>query len=284
MRNINRIFTKLFVGVTIILTLWMIHVLHTPSGIVQARQITVPTFDQIPGLTGLDPSSTLPEARTAEEGLVAYYPFHGQANDASGHHNDAVVSGPVLTTDRFGQANDAYLFDGIDDFMSVADSASLDITHHITLAAWIFPQARKSEKVIVKGQALHGNIAAPYELSLSGTGDIIFSLRPGLQFTQLRRHGYSLNQWLFVVGTYDGSAMKLYVDGSLANTLNITGALNSNNEDLLIGTRLRLRSDTFNGKIDDIRIYNRALSAAEVQTLYNAGNHSPLIFLPVILK
>jgi len=284
MRNVNRISTKLFVGVTIILTLWIVHALHTPSDIVQAKQITPPTFDQSLSLTGFGPASTLPAARTAEEGLVAYYPFHGQANDASGHHNDAAVSGPVLTTNRFGQANDAYLFDGIDDFMSVADNASLDIRDHITLAAWIFPKVRKSEKIMVKGEALHGNTAAPFGLSLSGSGDIIFSLRPDLQFTQLRRHGYSLNQWLFIVGTYDGSTMKLYIDGSLANTQSITGLLNSNDDALLIGTRLKLRSDTFNGKIDDIRIYNRALSAREVQTLYAAGNHPLSLFLPVILK
>ncbi len=284
MHSINQIFTKLLLGVTIILALWAVNIMRAPLAVVQARQVAPRKFVQSHTMTEPILAKTHLATSAPITGLVAYYPFHGQANDASGHHNDAVVSGPVLTTDRFEQVNSAYLFDGNDDFMTVADSTSLDITAQITLATWIYPQMRKSQKIMVKGQTLHGNTAAPYELSLSGSGDIIFSLRPGLQFTQSRQHGYNLNQWIFVAGTYDGSAMKLYVNGNLTNIQNVAGPLNSNNDELLIGTRLKIRSDTFNGKIDDIRIYNRALSTTEIQTLYNLGKPSLSTFLPVILR
>jgi len=75
----------------------------------------------------------------------------------------------------------------------------------------------------------------------------------------------SLNEWHFVVGTYDGSQIKLYTDGTLSSSTPKTGAITPATTVSYIG-----RLD-FNGKIDDFRIYNRALSAAEIIALYNAS-------------
>ena len=72
-------------------------------------------------------------------GLVVYYPFNGNANDASGNGLHGSVNGPVLTTDRYGNSNRAYNFDGVNDLIEVADNSLLDITGQISLAAWIYP-------------------------------------------------------------------------------------------------------------------------------------------------
>src|SRR6266404_7716082 len=70
-------------------------------------------------------------------GLVAFYPFNGNANDESGHINHGTVNGAILATDRFGFANRAYYFAGDGSYISVQDSTSLDMTNAITVSAWI---------------------------------------------------------------------------------------------------------------------------------------------------
>ena len=199
-------------------------------------------------------------------GLVAYYPFNGNANDASGYELHGTVNGAVLTTDRFDNQSSAYLFNGSNSDIEVLDSTLLDIKNQISLMAWIYPAEQKTQEIVRKGTQLTSSTT--YALALSATGDIIFEAAPGGQFTQVRRQGYSLNQWSFIAGTYDGTEMKLYVNGELASTIAVTGELNVNASALLMGTRLNLPADTFNGKLDGIRIYNKALTDDEIASLY----------------
>ena len=203
-----------------------------------------------------------------DNGIIAYYPFTGNANDISGKTNHGTVNGAYLTMDRHGNSNSAYGFNGQDDSIQVRHNPSLDITQQISLAAWVYPTSQKTQEIVRKGAGVYGPDAAPYSLSLAGTGEIVFSLRPYLQFAQVRKTDYPLNKWFFVVGTYDGTKMKLYVNGKLENSRPISGILQKNSSPLLIGTRLKLPADTFHGKIDELHIYNRALSEAEIITLY----------------
>ena len=73
------------------------------------------------------------------DGLVAYYPFNGNANDESGNGNDGSVNGATLTEDRFDNENSAYSFDGVNDYIVVNDSDDLDNTNKLTISTWIFP-------------------------------------------------------------------------------------------------------------------------------------------------
>ncbi|MGB2764155.1 MAG: LamG-like jellyroll fold domain-containing protein, partial [Candidatus Aminicenantaceae bacterium] len=198
--------------------------------------------------------------------LVAYYPFIGNANDEGGNGLNGTVSGAALTTDRFGNADRAYSFDGQDDAITVADNSLLDINEQISLVAWIYPTQTKTQHIIRRSARITPPV--PYGLSLSETNDIIFTLSPGGSFTQVRKTGYDLNKWSFIVGTYDGTTMKLYVNGTEVNLLSVSGFLNEDDAPLLIGTRLQLPADTFKGKLDDIRIYSRAFSTSEIDALY----------------
>ena len=209
------------------------------------------------------------------DGLVAYYSFSGNANDDSGNGNHGTVNNAILTSDRHGTSNSAYYFDGVNDSIRVSDSPELDIINQITMAAWIAPSQQKTQHIIRKGAHVNGSYAAPYGLSLSGTGDLIFSLRPNLNFTQVRRHGYNLNEWTFLLGTYDGSMMSLYVNGLLEASTSVAGLLTANDLPLLIGTRLNLPADTFLGGLDEIRLYNRALDNSEIQDLYSSNTPVP---------
>lgn len=198
-------------------------------------------------------------------GLIAYYPFNGNANDESGNGLDGTVDGAELTTDRFGNQNSAYMFNGYDSSINVSPHSLLNIRSQISLIAWIYPTSEKTQYIVRKGS---GTGSVPYGLAMSATGDIIFEATPNGEFTQVRRQGYSLEKWSLIAGTYDGTAMKLYVDGKLESTTTIKGELNEVGAPLLIGTRLKLPADTFQGKLDGIRIYNKALTDKEIAALY----------------
>jgi hypothetical protein len=200
--------------------------------------------------------------------LVAFYPFNGNSNDLSGNGLSGAIKGAIQTTDRFGQANQAFAFDGIDDSIQIPDSPLFHLTRQISLAVWINPWVQKTQVVIRKGVDVNGDKAAPYSLFLNATGEVVFSLRPDFQYTEVRKSGYSLNEWVFVVGTYDGKTVRLYVNGYLVDFVPASGLLNENNSSLLIGTRLGLPADTFKGQIDEIHIYDRALKVEEITALY----------------
>ena len=77
------------------------------------------------------------QAQIPTDSLVAYYPFNGNANDESGNGNDGVVNGATLTTDRFGNVNSAYSFDGVDDWINAPNSGLPDADESRTLTAWV---------------------------------------------------------------------------------------------------------------------------------------------------
>ena len=200
--------------------------------------------------------------------LVAYYPFTGDANDASGNGLHGAVNGAILTTDRYDIANRAYQFDGVNDGISVAHNALLNIRSQISLVAWIYPTETKTQTIVRKGNYAPYNLQA-YSLALSATGFITFQATVNGEFFDLRTEGYSLNRWSFIVGTYDGNAMRLYVNGALKTTSPVTGQINTNDRPLLIGTRLYSVGDTWKGKLDAIRIYSKALTGEEIALLQN---------------
>jgi len=221
-------------------------------------------------------------------GLIAYYPFSGNANDASGNGHHASVHGAVLVTDRNGSVNRAYGFGGIDDYLEVPHSPLLQPATQISICAWINPVAFyhglcQGNDIVHKGVADHE--AGCYLLRYVDNGpsndcyqinDLEQHFALGITFDDYDRrylHGVRRvrpNQWQFIVGTYDGSSMKLYVDGVLDATMQTSGALRANTRNLFIG-----KDDhpdwpyPINGRVDEVRIYDRALSATEVWTLYN---------------
>jgi hypothetical protein len=208
-----------------------------------------------------------------EANLMAYYAFDASADDSSGWGNHGDPQGAVLAPDRFGVPNKAFTFDGDDDAVTVADHKSLEITGPITLCAWVCPVEQKSQDIIRKGSATNRQVGGsyatyyPYGLSLSATGDVIFSLSPAFKPTQVRKQGYPINQWFHVAGVFDGDEMRLYVDGVLVGSEAVVGTIPLENAPLLIGTRLRLPSSTFHGAIDEVRIYDRALNPGEIERL-----------------
>ena len=219
-------------------------------------------------------------------GLVAYYPFDGNANDASGYGNNGIVNGATLTTNRFGDANSAYSFD-VSKFIVVPYSASLAFSNQMTVSAWINLRTFSGNGT---------NAGAPlfqcpaistvdwtgwnvgYELCTYGSGNANSGI---LNFQgNSSGHGNSsawcnmsgTNIWTQVIVVYSNAVQQMYINGvpSLQST-NTTwnGAIGNANHDLYIGTRV---SNPYNvwffGSMNDIRLYNRALSSNDVAQLY----------------
>jgi len=206
-----------------------------------------------------------------EEGLVAYYPFNGNANDESGNGNDGVVHGATLTVDRFGNASNAYEFDGVNDFIQSYNSLN-DITNNISISIWIKKEdlwEDEYQKIILTGTS-----ASNYGVNISqGPNDYPFYFQINDNSVQVKTNYPAINSWVHIVGVYDGTQIKLYIDkgfiGADSYTLNVD-ILNP----LRIGWGYGV--EFFNGKIDDIRIYNRALTETEIQQLYDGGEEPNL--------
>jgi hypothetical protein len=196
-------------------------------------------------------------------GLVGWWPFNGNANDESGNNNNGTVNGATLTTDRNGQINKAYNFDG-NDYIEVNRSNSIEPTNQITYACWVFMNSGfNGSTFFVKGYQV-GLGSYGYSISLAALSS------GGTYGGNSINTTVQQNRWYYMLTTYDGNSCKLYIDGQLVHTSNPNGTLQYNNLNLFMGV-----SNTptvpvvyLNGKLDDIAIWNRALTQQEVTNLY----------------
>ena len=205
------------------------------------------------------------------DGLVAYYQFDGNANDVSGNGNHGLErNGVALTSDRFGNPNSAYNFDGIDDYIEVPDSYSLDgpsNTNEVTISSWVnittlggdgFPQHYVVDSRGGLGTGFTFNVdteliqVGVQGLDKWGEANFYCTLQTGI--------------WHHVAGTFDGSEFIAYVDGIEIDSIAFIGNILPSNVSLYIGQRYTF-NERFHGNIDEIRIYNRALSRTEIQQL-----------------
>ncbi|MBI4648712.1 MAG: VCBS repeat-containing protein, partial [Bacteroidia bacterium] len=208
--------------------------------------------------------------------LVAYYPFNGNANDESGNGNDGTVNGATLTTDRFGNANSAYSFDGGSDYITIPDTTILNITGNITIESWIYQTeftGVQSYSIVCKGETSVDRIYYLYTNASTNHAYLILENTVDTEYSVESVNQVPLNTWTHLVGVLENGIMKIYINGVLENTNNFSGSLKTNNTDLYIGYYYYTALDHsyFSGILDDIRIYNCALSDAEIDSLYHEG-------------
>ena len=219
-------------------------------------------------------SSTLTLSAYADitTGLIARYPFDGNAVDASGNGNTGtLVGGITLTTDRFGVANRAYSFNGNDSYILISDSPSLDTpTTQCTMAAWVLeyglsnvgdhynPLIMKSNQV--NNAFMYRMIANPDYLGMSVNN--WFN-------SQSVSQTIPLNTWHHVASVYNGASntVRFYYDGAFIGSFYMASAISPDTRPLTIGADFPGVLEIFNGKIDDVCIYNRALSDADIVEL-----------------
>jgi hypothetical protein len=209
-------------------------------------------------------------------GLVGWWPFNGNANDESGNGNNGTVNGATLTTDRNGNASAAYDFNGANTYIEVLSNSSLQLTNNYTLNGWFnadvfFYTSNADRSLLSKVQS--GGWYGGYEVMVGGnTNDIAHTGNVGGNNFVLGGTGYSTVTWYMFSLTYDGATMKLYMNGILVNSQARSGSLQTSGQSLLFGRRDGNLQGYFDGKLDDIGIWNRALTPCEIQALYNSGN------------
>lgn len=202
--------------------------------------------------------------------LVAYYPFNGNANDESGNGNNGTVFGPTLTTDRFGNANRAYHFDGVNDSISTGNGINIS-NSAFTIAFWAKRDAMLNLYANVIGQGTHTTNQGLHLAFRDAVMQYRFTfgfyqndLDVSPQYSDTLLHNWACS--------YDANskARKVYRDGILiASDISSSNYVGSGR--LYIGVGFPGDPSNFNGTIDDIRIYKRVLSMDEIQALYHEG-------------
>jgi hypothetical protein len=203
-------------------------------------------------------------------GLFAHYQMNGDVNDISGNANNAAINGgATYTTDRFGTANKAMNFDGVDDYLSVANNNTLSGFNEVTISAWVsHNQGASLGAIIAKWYQQTGQDT--YELAMSNTTLGAWNNNNAVTGIFISNN-LVVNAWYHIVYTHDSSGDKLYINGYLAASNTVTGSIIYSSNNLLIGadSNLGVPGRFFNGKIDDVRLYSRSLSRLEVQQLYD---------------
>jgi hypothetical protein len=214
-------------------------------------------------------------ASTAMCGLVAYWPFDGDANDRSVNMNNGSINGTSFTTNRSGNANGACFFNDSGTYVGVADSSTLDVTN-MTLAFWFRLDSSSTARELVNKMGAEGTQSLSFGSEYSGgSGRIYFRISTGGTIGSLTdlpsTTVIAMGTWYHFCGTYDGSAMRIYINGVLENSTPKSGAIYNSTEEVKIGRYGYSSAWVFHGAIDNVAIWNRALSANEVSEVHGAG-------------
>ena len=164
------------------------------------------------------------------------------------------------TNGKFGSALE---FDGKNDYVEVPYSDNLDITDAITLSAWVYPNSLSDWASIIERDQQAG-----YKLGFLNN-NVTFTLY-GL-WDSFSIGTIPLNQWSHIAATYDRQNVKIYINGNLDNTIPHTDQIGIGTSPLDIGRRRTINFDYFNGIIDEVRIWNRALNSTEINAEMNKG-------------
>jgi hypothetical protein len=205
-------------------------------------------------------------AAASATGPVAAYGFNegtgGTLGDSSGNGRQGTIANATWsTTGRYGRS---LLFNGTTAWVTVADAAALDLTTGMTLEAWVRPTVAMTNawrSVLMKERgtglsyALYANSESRRPSANINTG--------GLDRTARGIDDIPPDVWTHLAATYDGATVRLYVNGTLVRSTAASGAIVAGTGALRIGGN-SIRGEWFRGYIDEVRVYSRALTAAEI--------------------
>lgn len=200
--------------------------------------------------------------------LLAYYPFSGNAGDASDNQLDGEVFGARLTTDREGMDNSAYLFDGINDRITVAYDPVLDVEEAISVSCWINLSTLPEREMFVLS---HGSWQNRWKVSVIPDRLLRWTVNTVDGIADLDSETVlAENSFYHLTATYDGDLLALYINGRLESFRNMSGRLRSSSLPLLMGQMLPGDEQyNFPGVIDEVRLFDYALTPTEAMELYN---------------
>ncbi|MDQ8208903.1 glycosyl hydrolase family 28-related protein [Coraliomargarita sp. SDUM461003] len=245
---------------------------------------TLPAEDRWYALTGTAAPAEAPVATTpigfieAQLSPVAYYNCQDDGSpllsDLSGNFLNGDLNGPTFSANSSHDGSDALSFDGSNDEVVVGDQPILDFDNALTIAAWVRTNDASSHQCIVsKNNA--------YYIYLYGTGSGA-RLRVGLSIagswqtlTTSTANTVQSHTWTHVTATYDGSYIRVYLDGVEIGNKAASGSISSNSKDLEIGTLWN--GYRWDGELDDITLFDSALDASDINLLYTGDWLNPLV-------
>ena len=220
-------------------------------------------------------------AQTSSPGLVAAYGFDqgsgSSVTDASGNGHTGTISGATWTTQ--GKFGGALAFNGTNNWVTVASTSLLNLTSAMTLEAWVLPTATSGTRDVLVKEGTNVDIYNLYARNWRGLPEA----NAYIGGSNRTAEGVTLpsNTWTHLAGTYDGTTVRLFVNGTQVASAAISGTIATSSGPLSIGGN-SLWGEYFQGSIDEVRVYNRALTATEIQTDMNSplGAANPTI--PVV--
>lgn len=232
----------------------------------------------------------------SNSGLEIFFPFSGNALDNSGFNNHGTVNGAELTTDRFGNANSAYLFDGKDDYIEINTVSNLHSIQDYTLSLWYncynleFQTSNKpnyDQQYIFDAHSYSNQVTSNFYAE--GPYFSIHNPKVGVPFIRsalflipivsyhddiIPNNSPFLNNWYHVASVRQGNLLKHYLNGSLVNTTTAVSRSFNMAHNMFIGTFAGNNpyyngiNYNFDGKIDDILIFSRALDENEIANIF----------------
>ncbi len=211
--------------------------------------------------------SPSPPPPPSSSGLVGAYSFNAgsgtTAADSSGRNNTGTLSGATWSTQ--GRYGSALSFDGVNDMVTIADAASLDLTTGLTLEAWVRPTALSGWRTVIMKE-VSGGLAYTLYAHDDAPRPAAYVRIAGKSLSDTTSGTVSLplNTWTHLAATYDGTTLRLYVNGVQAASRPVSGSIAGSSNPLRIGGN-SVWGEHFAGLIDEVRIYNRALAAGAIQ-------------------
>lgn len=208
--------------------------------------------------------------------IVAYYDFNGNAKDVSGNQNNASIHGATLTQDRFGRANQAFLFDGVQSQLRANNSAQLQ-SATTSVSFWV-----RVDEIPGQGEVYilsHGGWQERWKISLPSHGKPIWTTHAGGSCCSDLDSGTPLEvgTWTHLVMVHDGAKEKIYLNGVLANERDYAGDLDATTQPLGMGYAPIDNDYFFKGALDEVTIYDGALSDVDVANLYSDQSTPPVV-------
>jgi len=218
-----------------------------------------------------------------QTGLVGYWPFCGNANDETGNGNNGTVNGATLTTDRFGNQDNAYIFEINDSFINIGSDNLLQFSNDFSYSVKFLVNEITLGSDCSAGSNIILNNEGLYEIGVDCNGILSFAIAnddPSWGWIPITP--ILINQWYDVIFTYNQGVIKIFIDGDLIYNYNGSGGLTDFHptlNDLRLGDRqlhdvLNVQTSSFNGKIDDVALWNRALTPSETQQITSYSTYT----------
>ena len=206
---------------------------------------------------------------------MAYYPLDGNANDASGRGNHGIMHGGAwVDSEIIGGACD---LDGVNDYIDCGRASSIDVTGDLTLAAWVKADAvggigSQGRLVIGKWYDISNTDLRQYSLGYALGGYPALHVAAGGTHDSIRATAaVAVGSWCHLAGVYDGTSITIYVNGIQKGSKATSQPITSQAVNVFMGNKTYgdYGSEYLDGQLDEVRVYHRALSASEIQLLYN---------------